>query len=890
MYNGGKFNLKYRLAFKLALLLFVLTLFAGRPAENHSDFYKSLTPFDTTPASIKKTATLDTTPQKQRVDTLSVKISKDSLDGPVEYAASDSMVLLIPDRTLTLYNKANTKYQDINLDAYKIEVNQQKQTVVATYALDSAGEKVGKPHFVQGENNMESDSITYNFKTQKGLTKSTYTNQGEMFVYGDRVKKVSPDTYFGMLGRFTTCNLDEPHFSFRTQKLKLVNKKLAVTGPIHPEFEGVPVPIYLPFGMFPLTSGRHSGFLPPQFSANDQFGLGLEGMGYYKVLNDNFDVMLRADVYSYGGWRATLTPTYIKRYRYRGQMNLSVQNTRILSNSAEQEFITNRSFMIGWNHTADMKARPGTLFSANVQAGSTKFNQYTANNPLVNFQNQLNSAITYQKNWGEKYNLTLSAGHDQNNITRLINIRLPNGSFTVNNFFPFQPKEMVGESKWYEKFGIGLNSQFAGQTSFYDSLFNFRQLIDTFQWGVQHAVPITLALPQLGPIQIAPGISYQQRWYAQEFYRRWNVDKGKVDTTINKGFYTAHDIAFSLGLNTAIFGTFSKFGKNSSVQAIRHVMRPNLSASFKPDLARRDFYETQIDTVGNKFRFSRFDGSIYGPFSEGTFGGLSFGLDNNLEMKARSKRDSAAEVKKVKILDGFGFNGSYNFLADSFQLSTISIYARSTILEKINITANAILDPYVTDNRGFRRDILAWQNGKGFSLGSITSGNIAISTQFASKKKDEKEKMIKEARDNNELPLTMEEQQAQLNYIRSNPGEFADFDIPWSVNLSFSLSYNRLLKPDYSGFTDELNSSINISGDFNLTPKWKLGLNTFYDFRSANIQQLTMFLSREMHCWQMSINVNPVGLYKFFNITINPKSSMLRDLRVNRTRYFYGGT
>jgi LPS-assembly protein len=890
MYNGGKFNLKYRLAFKLALLLFALTLFAGRPAKNPSDFYKSLTPFDTTPTAVKRTSALDTTPQKQRVDTLSVKISKDSLDGPVEYAASDSMVLLIPARTLTLYNKANTKYQDINLDAYKIEVNQEKQTVIATYFLDSAGEKVGKPHFVQGENNMESDSITYNFKTQKGLTKSTYTNQGEMFVYGDRVKKVSPDTYFGMFGRFTTCNLDEPHFSFRTQKLKLVNKKLAVTGPIHPEFEGVPVPIYLPFGMFPLTSGRHSGFLPPQFSANDQFGLGLEGMGYYKVLNDNFDVMLRADVYSYGGWRATLTPTYIKRYRYRGQMNLSVQNTRILSNSAEQEFITNRSFMIGWNHTADMKARPGTLFSANVQAGSTKFNQYTANNPLVNFQNQLNSAITYQKNWGEKYNLTLSAGHDQNNITRLINIRLPNGSFTVNNFFPFQPKEMVGESKWYEKFGIGLNSQFAGQTSFYDSLFSFRQLVDTFQWGVQHAVPITLALPQLGPVQIAPGISYQQRWYAQEFYRTWNANKGKVDTTINKGFFTAHDIAFSLGLNTAIFGTFSKFGKNSSVQAIRHVMRPNLSASYKPDMARRDFYETQIDTVGNKFRFSRFDGSIYGPFSEGTFGGLSFGLDNNLEMKVRSKSDSAAEVKKVKILDGFGFNGSYNFLADSFQLSTISIYARSTILEKINITANAVLDPYVTDNRGFRRDILAWQNGKGFSLGSITSGNIAISTQFASKKKEEKDKIIKEARDNNELPLTMEEQQAQLNYIRSNPGEFADFDIPWSVNLSFSLSYNRLLKPDYSGFTDELNSSINISGDFNLTPKWKLGLNTFYDFRSANIQQLTMFLSREMHCWQMSINVNPVGLYKFFNITINPKSSMLRDLRVNRTRYFYGGT
>lgn len=889
MRNGSKFNLKYRLAFKLASLLFTLTFFGGQSFAGFGHFDKSLTPLDTVPVPALSKPKPDSVPQ-QRVDTLQVKISRDSLDGPVEYAAADSMVLDIPGKKLTLYNKANTKYQDINLDAYKIEVDQQQQTVLATYQLDTAGEKTGKPHFVQGENNMESDSILYNFKTQKGLTKSTYTNQGEMFVYGEKVKKVSPNTYFGQFGRFTTCNLDEPHFSFRTEKLKLINKKLAVTGPVHPEFEGVPVPIYLPFGMFPLSSGRHSGFLPPQFSANDQFGLGLEGMGYYKVLSDNFDVMLRADVYSYGGWRATLTPTYIKRYRYRGQMNLSIQNTRILSNTADQEFITNRSFMIGWNHSADTKARPGTTFSANVQAGSTKFNQYTANNPLVNFQNQLNSSIAYQKNWGEKYNLTLSAGHDQNNVSRLINIRLPNGSFTVNNFFPFQPKEMVGESKWYEKFGIGLNSQFAGQTSFYDSLFNFRQLIDTFQWGVQHAIPITLALPQLGPVQVAPGVSYQQRWYAQEFYRTWNVDKNKLDTSINKGFYTAHDIAFSLGLNTALFGTFSKFGDRSSVRAIRHVVRPSLSASYKPDLSGKDYYETQIDTLGNRFRFSRFDGSIYGPFGEGTFGGLSFGVDNNLEMKLRSKKDTSAEVQKVKILDGFGFNGSYNFLADSFQLSTISIYARSTILEKINITANAILDPYITDSRGFRRDILAWQNGTGFSLGSITSGNIAISTQFASKKKEEKDKLIKEAQQNNELPLTMEEQQAQLNYIRSNPGEFADFDIPWSVNLSFSLSYNRVLKPDYSGFRSELNSSINVSGDFNLTPKWKLGLNTFYDFRSSNIQQLTMFLSREMHCWQMSINVNPVGLYKFFNITINPKSSILRDLKVNRTRYFYGGT
>jgi LPS-assembly protein len=888
MNNGRKFSLKYTSQFTLTVLFCTLTLLVFGNYLPGNNFYMQV-------PQVKDTVPIvpgDTNKRVQKIDTIDVKISNDSLDAPVTYSASDSMVFKVPTKKVTLYNKAKVKYKDITLDAATIQVDQPTKNVIATYTLDSAGQRVGVPDFKQGENNMQADSIIYNFGTMKGITKSTYTNQGEMYVYSERLKKYSENVYYGLRGRFTTCDLDTPHFAFRTNKLKLINKKLAISGPVHPEFEGVPIPVYIPFGFFPLSTGRHSGLLPPQFTTNEQFGLGLEGLGYYKVLNDNFDVMLRTSVYSYGGWRATLTPTYRKRYKYYGQFNLTYQRTRFLSNSAKQAFETNKSFNINWSHTADTKARPGTLFSANVNAGSTQFNRYTANNPLVNFQNQLNSSITYQKNWGSKYNLTLSAGHDQNNLTRLLNVRLPNGSFTVNNFFPFQKKEVVGESKWYEKFGIGLNSQFSGQTSFYDSLFSFRQLIDTFQWGAQHSIPLTLSLPQLGPLQIAPGISYSEKWYAQEFYRVWNPNAKKIDTTINKGFYAARDISFSLGLNTAIFGTFNKFGKTSRVKAIRHVIRPNASISYKPDLAKGDYYSTTIDSIGNSYRFSRFDGSLYGAYGEGRFGGISFGIDNNLEMKLRSKNDSTEEKdRKVKLLDGFGFNGSYNFLADSFQLSTFSMYARSTLFEKVNITASAILDPYVTDNRGFRQNVLAWQKpGSGFSLGSISNGNIAMSTSFSSKKKEEKEKALKESMSSDDaLPMTMEEQQSQLDYIRNNPAEFADFDIPWNVNLSYSLSFNKVLKPDYSGFRTDISSNINLSGDFNLTPKWKLGLSTFYDFRTSNIQQLTMFVSREMHCWQLSINVNPVGLYKFFNITISPKSSILRDVKVNRTRYFYGG-
>lgn len=745
MNTGRKISLKFFVHGITTWLICTITLLTSGNYTSRDLFYSSLTHVkDTIPLtdSLKR----DTIPIKrpdtsgvriQKSDTIDIKISKDSLDAPVNYTASDSMVLDVPTKKITLYNQSTTKYKDLDLSAYKIQLDQEKQIVIATFSTDSAGKMTGRPKFIQAENNMDSDSITYNFKTQKGITSSTYTTQGEMFVYGEKMKKISENEYFALRGRFTTCNLDTPHFAFVSNKLKLVNKKLAISGPIHPEFEAVPVPVYIPFGFFPLSQGRHSGLLAPQFTANEQFGLGLEGLGYYKVLSDNFDVRMLSDIYSYGGYRVNLIPSYTKRYRYQGQFNLAYQRTRFLSDAGLKEYESNKSFNIYWSHSVNPKARPGTTFSANVNAGSTKFNRYVSNNPTLNFQNQLNSSINYSKNWDNKYNLTVSANHNQNNNTRLINLSLPSISFTATNFYPFQKKEFIGEPKWYEKLGIGLNSNVASQASFYDSLFSFKQLIDTFQWGATHNIPITLSLPALGPFQIAPGISYQEKWYAQKFYRQWNGKK--IDTVINKGFYTARDVSFSLGLNTAVFGTFAGFGKNSRIKAIRHVIRPSISINYKPDFAKKDYYSTQIDSTGRQFRFSHYDGSLFGAFGEGRFGGIGFGFDNNLEMKLRSKTDTAeTSDRKIKLIDGFGFNGGYNLMADSFKLSTFNLYMRSTLFEKINITAGASIDPYAVDAQGFRINRYAWQGGGKLSPGRITNGNIAISTSFRSKEKEKK--------------------------------------------------------------------------------------------------------------------------------------------------------
>lgn len=823
---------------------------------------------------------------KIQVDTLDIKMSKDSIDAVIDYNASDSGVLLIDEKLFLLYGKAKTSYKDLELEAATIKLDQDKQLLIAYGNRDSTNSPYDKPQFKQGGMTSISDSIFYNIKSQKGLTKGTYYQEGEIFVYAKKLKKVADQIFYAQNGRFTTCNLDTPHFAFRTSKMKLINNKIAVTGPAIPEFEGVPVPIGIPFGIFPLNQGRHSGLLPPQFTANEDFGLGLEGLGLYNVLSENLDVTVRANIYSYGGWTLNTSAKYLKRYKYSGSLNLTIQNTKILNRTGklEQEFTKNQSFMIGWSHSRDSKARPGTNFSANVNAGSTKFNRFVSNNANLNFQNQLSSSINYSKTWDGKYNLSVSANHNQNNASQLINLNLPTVNFNVITVYPFEKKNPIGAPKWYEKIGIGYSGNIQNQISFYDSAFSVRKILDTMQWGASHNIPITLSLPQLGPLQIAPSISYEEKWYGQKTDRVWDTAQRIVKLNTQRGLYAARQMQVGLSLSTRIFGTYN-FKKSKSIDAIRHEIRPSIGFSYKPDLVKKYFKNVQIDTTGkNFFRYSQFDGGIMGSYGEGTFGGLSFGVDNILEMKVKDKSDTSGKAtKKVKLIDGYGFGGSYNFVADSFKLSPFSFYLRSTLFEKINITASTTLDPYEIDNRGYRKNKLLWIGDK-FNLGRITNGSIAISTQLQSKSKDGK---TDKDRVKSDQFMTAEEQQRQLDFVRQNPAEFTDFNIPWNVNLSYSLSFSRILKPDYSGFKTEVFSNISVNGDFSLSPKWKIGAQTYYDFNSSKIQTFSMFISREMHCWQMNINITPVGLFRSFNISIYPKSGILRDLRINRSRFFY---
>ncbi|MEN9883538.1 MAG: hypothetical protein RLZZ420_755, partial [Bacteroidota bacterium] len=478
-----KFSLKYLQFLILSSGLFLILTIPEHASAEGSGLLQRVQ--KQLPKDTLKPVVNDTSGKKGKIDTLNLKISRDSISFPVEHKAEDSMVLDVDTRKIFLYGKTEIKYDDVLLNAPKIEFDQQTQFVIAKMGRDSTGAVAGMAKLKQGETVTVSDSLSFNFKNQKGVTYSSFFQQDELFNFAEKVKKIDSETFFAARGRFTTCNLDTPHFAFRFSKAKFINKKLVVTGPVHPEFEDVPVPIYLPFGIFPMKKGRQSGILPPQFTVNDQFGVGLEGFGYYRAVNDFLDAKTWFDLYSYGSWRANFAPSYRVRYKYSGSFNLSYQNTKFAF-KGDPDFSKNKSFFVTWSHSMDSKARPGVSFSANVNAGSSKYLSLVPNGALVNpgfggntqgggnymqpmnFTNQLSSSISYQKNWqGTPFNLAVNLNHNQNTSTRVINLNLPDIALVMNTIYPFQPKEAVGASKWYEKLGIGYTGNYKGQISFY---------------------------------------------------------------------------------------------------------------------------------------------------------------------------------------------------------------------------------------------------------------------------------------------------------------------------------------------------------------------------------------------------------------------------------------
>ena len=792
-------------------------------------------------------------------------VQDDALKSPVKYHARDSMRVNIIDEVVYLYGEATVDYEDMHLKADYIVMDMNKKELYAEGITDSTGIVTGSPEFSQADQKFRSSSIRYNFESKKGKIAYVITQEGQGYIHGEVVKKDPENNFFIKNGQYTTCDLDKPHFAITSNKLKVISKNKIITGPAYLTIEGVPTPLLLPFGFFPNKPGRSSGIIFPSFGESTQRGFYFQRLGYYFGFNDYVNLALTSDVYTKGSYTLDGSSIYKKRYHYSGNVRISYAYT-INSEKELPDYSIKRDYRINWTHSQDPKLNPNNTFSANVNAGSSTYYSNTISSVNNFLTNTFQSSVSYSHSFPDNpINYTLSVRHSQNTLTRDIRITAPDLSFNISRISPFKRKLAVGRQRWYEKIGTSYTLKGTNYIDTKDSLLFRKESFDKFQNGIQHFIPLSTSFNILSYFNLSPSLNYTERWYFKTTQYSWNTESEKVDTIEVKKFQTARDYSASIAISTRVYGMYQF--THGPIAALRHVMTPAASISFRPDFGRDKYgyyKDVQVDTARNKKRYSIFQNSVYGGPSSGRYANLNFSLDNNLEMKVKTNSDTGAAVKKIKILESLRLSSDYNLLADSMNLGLINMSGRTTLFDKVSLNFNGTFDPYSFDKNNI--DFDEYMVTHGGRLARLTAAGLSMNFSLNQKTNKDNPKYSKK----------------ELDYINQHPEEYVDFDIPYNLAVSYSLNYSK--KGNLSKTTIQ---SASFNGDLSLTSKWKIGFNSWYDLTKGKFTNLGLNIYRDLHCWEMRMNWIPFGYQESWNFQINVKASILQDLKLLKKKEFY---
>ncbi|MFT4737680.1 MAG: hypothetical protein ACI92W_001794 [Paraglaciecola sp.] len=899
----------------------------ARLGRSSTDTVSYFNPKDTlnTPANVLLAASSDTSRSTQRA-------ARD-IETTINYRAKDSIFFDLKDQSLKLYGDTYIDYGTITLSAARTDVNMYSKTINSAFIRDSTGRKKGRPIFSEGASVYETDNIVYNFETKRAQIRGVVTEQEGAFMHGDNVRKNEKDEMFIRSARYTTCDLAEPHFFIESEKLKVIPGNKIVSGPFNLRFGKVPTPLWFPFGMFPQPKQRVSGIIFPTYGEERLRGFFLREAGYYWAINEYIDMRLTGDIYTTGSIAANLTTNYRKRYKYSGAWNVSFnQNTFGELESLE----SSQDFWLRWNHRQD--SRGTSSFSASVSLGTNGFNRNT-NLASQDFNRSINSQfssnVTYSKRFqGTPFNMTLNARQNQNLQTGIATLSAPELTLNTARQFPLKSlfknaNNPLAKLNFSHNFvaknelsngssRVNLPFDYVGEGNVNNDTVDFWQDFDIVlrqgRAGGRHQIPVSTSIPFLKHFSLNPSFNYQEVWYMEELDFSWNPEQEAVQIDTINGFSRAGSWSSGASVNTIVYGTYFFKGKIAErVQAIRHVMTPSLSFSYSPDFGGVEqgvYSYVQSSADGDSTRVSKYQNFIYGSPTGQENRSLGFSLQNNLELKVRDKADSTGEgFKKIKIFDNLSFSTGYNFAADSFQLADISFSTRTSFFDnKLSLNFSGSIDPYqydllsestsTTGNRVVTQQrVNRFSIQDGLGLGQVSRFSTSMNLNLRPKKSKDQQRSNglnvdrtpqqgldrgQQSFDNGFGAENLSDiEQAELEFVQQNPNQYVDFEIPWSLRMGYTVSQTR------RGFQDaQIRQSFNFSGDLSLTKKTKVTFNSGYDFDRKTFTQTRIGINRDLHCWSLNFNWVPFGRMQSFSVVIQPKSSVLQDLKLQRRRSF----
>lgn len=807
-------------------------------------------------------------------------ISPDAVDQVIDYTSKDSILFSLTEEKMYLYGTGDITAKEMNLKSAYVEISTDESYLYSESVLDSTGTNYQKPILKQDDETFTVNSIKYNFKTKKAIVKDVKTQQEQGYLHSDIAKMQTNKEFHIKSGKFTTCDLDHPHFYIKLTKAKKIPDKHTISGPMY--FVIADIPLYfigLPFGMLPNQKKNTSGLIIPEYGEEVNRGFFLRNGGYFLAINDHINASLLGDIYSKGTWGLTLKSNFKKKYKYSGNLELKYNKNKtvekILPNSTEQT-----NFWVKGSYMQDAKANPNSTFSTSLNFGTSDFSSYNATNINEYTDNQKSSSISYR--WskpGSIFNFSANIRGSQNTKQKMINLDLPTVSFNMQRQFPFK-NIGTGSSKWYKKIGVTLNVNAKNSINTGDSILFTRQTLYNMKNGLKYSVPVSTSFNLLNYITASPSINFTGRLYSSKIVQH-NILLPDGDGVVNEiGYDTVPQLALPFDFNISIPFSTKIFGilkiNKGNVQAIRHVLSPSLSFNYRPDFSVEpwDYYGTRIDpadTLETVITYSYYTGYLYGAPPSGRSGSIGFSIGNNLEMKLKNKNDTVQESRKVKLIDNFSVSTSYNLAVDSFNLSKINISGNTKLFKNFGLRIGASFDPYSIDTvTGVRINKFAIsEENENKKLARFENARISLSGSLKPNK--DKESSF------------LNPQDAFYYYLLPEI-PYADFDLPWNFSVNYSLNiYNKFDKESLTNILD-ITQTLSLNGNISLTKNWKMSANTTYDFSARKFSYAQFSVNRDLHCWEMSFNVIPFGTMKSYSFRINIKSSIFKGVEYNKKK------
>ena len=844
--------------------------------------------------------------QEKILDSLNKNVKKPILLDKVKYTAKDCVYINRKDNKLILYNEAELYYQDIELRAGIIILDYKTNEVNAgRIEIDST--LVQFPYFKQANNEVNPDSIRFNFDTQKALIWNSKSGQNGMDVYAAITKKQNDSVYFIKDARVSTAGEliggDEGEgidYYFKVRKGKIVPGGKIITGFTNMFIADVPTPVAIPFAFFPTTQDKESGFIIPSINDSNLRGYAVQNGGYYLALSEYFDLSLLGDYYTNGSYGFRGDSKYRKRYKFNGSFSFRYEN--LIDNARGlPEYSKSTVFNVRWNHSKDPKSSPNSTFSASVNFGSSDYFRQSVNQlNTPNFlNNNLSSSISYSKSFPEypRVNVSLTTAMSQNSQSKAVNLTLPTLQATMERIFPFAPKN--GAAKGFFQ---NINFQYAGRAenriiTTEEKLFG-PMMFDNAKYGMKHTIPLSTNFKLLKYLSVSTSANYNEVWTQNTIkYNDFDIETNSIKKdTINK-IGAFREYSFSASMGTTIYGTVN-FGEDKKIQSIRHTLRPSISYSNRPSFEQ--YYDTYIvDADGNTAEYTRYQNSLFGVPGRNLSNSMSIGLSNNFEAKVRNDKDSTSnELKKVVLLNNFNISTAHNFAADSLRWTPIRMGSGFSLLkDKMSINFGATFDPYALNENNIRINTYNILNGGG--LLRLTSANINMNYSITSNELKGKEKENNEednegnsqsynmiestssgGRDDDLFGRAEDFSDRRMNAENNKPvPKYPSYrtEIPWDLTFAYSLTYNNNRRQ-----RDFTNNSLMFSGNIELTPKWQVGLSSGYDFKGKGFTYTQLRFNRDLNSWRLNFSWVPFSDRSSWNFFIGIKSGLLSDIKYEK--------